>query len=67
MEALKGLMNDEHNWGDVTDPAQIQTVRAFLSKHQTAKTEAVEDKENNKMTIRSSDDVLIYRSDLQHY
>jgi serine/threonine protein kinase len=65
MEALKGLMNEEHNWGDVTDPAQIETVRDFLSRHQTSKTEAVEDKD--KMTIKSSDDVLIYRSELKHY
>jgi hypothetical protein len=67
MEALKGLMNEENNWGDVTDPAQIKTVRDFLSKHQTAKTESVEDKDKNKMSIKSSDEVLIYRSDLEHY
>jgi hypothetical protein len=65
MEALKGLMNEEHNWGDITDPAQIETVRAFLSRHDTSKTEAVED--NDKMTIKSSDDVLVYRSELKHY
>ncbi|HEX7315394.1 MAG TPA: protein kinase [Pyrinomonadaceae bacterium] len=62
MEALKQSVEP---YNDITDPAQIETVRAFLSRHQTAKTEAVE--ESNKMTIKSSDDVLIYRSELKRY
>lgn len=58
MEALKRLANEKDR-GNVTDPAEIETVRAFLSKHDTSKTEAVEDKASNKMTIKSSDEVLV--------
>jgi serine/threonine protein kinase len=62
MEALKQSVEAGK---DITDPAQIETVRAFLSRHQTSKTEAIE--EDDKMTIKSSDDVLIYRSELKRY
>ncbi|MET0645164.1 MAG: protein kinase [Pyrinomonadaceae bacterium] len=64
MEALKRLVMDG---GNITDPAEIETVRAFLSRHQTSKTEAVKDHDNNRMTIKSSDEVLVYRSELKHY
>jgi serine/threonine protein kinase len=65
VEALKGLMNEKNNWGDVTDPTQIAAVRALLSRHDTSKT--FDEKKDNGMIIKSSDDVLIYSFELKHY
>jgi hypothetical protein len=66
MEAVKGLMN-EKDQGEVTDPMQIEAVHAFLSRHETLKTEAAEDKSSKRMTIKSSDEVLVHRAELEHY
>jgi hypothetical protein len=65
MEELKGHVNSMSN--DITDPAQIESVRKFLSEHQTSKkTEAVEDETNMRVMVSSSDDVLVYLTKLEH-
>jgi hypothetical protein len=66
MEALKKLMN-EVNQGEVKDSAQIKSVEDFFSKHPTSKTTFEEDRANKRTTVNSSDDVLVYRADLEHH
>lgn len=65
LEAVKGVVNPQDR-GNIKDRFQIQTVREFLTKHESFSPTVEKDRANKVTVLRSSRDVLAYPIDFEH-
>ncbi|MDX2031366.1 MAG: serine/threonine-protein kinase [Blastocatellia bacterium] len=65
LEAVKGVVNPVDQ-GGIADPAQLNAVRQFLSRHVPLKPEIEAGRARKQTTVRGKSDVLIYTVELEH-
>ncbi|MBS1811484.1 MAG: protein kinase [Acidobacteria bacterium] len=66
LEALRALVNPTDK-GRVSEPAQIQAVRAFLQQHSTSPIESARDPQNKQTNVRGTGAVLVVLVELEHH
>ncbi len=65
LEAVKGMVNPRDK-GAISDPHQLNAVRALLNQHAQAAPEAVKDKVKEQTNVRGRGETLIHLVELKH-
>ncbi len=66
LEALKRWANPQ-DIGVIKDPAQIETLRAFLAAHSANEPQVTRDDKSKQTMVRMKGDILVKLVNLQHY
>jgi serine/threonine protein kinase len=66
LEALRSLMNPTDK-GRISDPTQIQAVRAFLQQHASSPLESIRDAQNKQTNVRGREATLVLLIELEHH
>ncbi|HEY8460048.1 MAG TPA: DUF4384 domain-containing protein, partial [Blastocatellia bacterium] len=66
LEALKKWANEQDR-GEIKDSAQIDKLRAFLSRHSESLPQGELDKESKRTIVKTAGDILVKLIELEHY